>query len=94
MSEPKAVSRGKFITLEGGEGTGKSTQIALLSEALKGAGIEVVLTREPGGSPGAEAIRRLLVEGDTEKWDALTETLLNNAARHDHLQHTIFAPAS
>ena len=83
------MSRGQFITLEGGEGTGKSTQIGLLLKALKSAGIDVVQTREPGGSPGAEAIRRLLVEGDTEKWDGLTEVLLNYAARHEHLRHTI-----
>ncbi len=83
------MSRGKFITLEGGEGTGKSTQIGLLSAAFNNAGIDVVKTREPGGAPGAEAIRRLLVEGDTEKWDAFTEVLLNYAARHEHLQQTI-----
>ncbi|MEQ8195692.1 MAG: dTMP kinase [Rhodospirillales bacterium] len=80
---------GKFITLEGGEGTGKSTQIALLCEALVQAGIETVRTREPGGAPGAEAIRRLLVEGDTGKWDALTEALLHTAARHEHLCRTV-----
>ena len=83
------MSRGKFITLEGGEGTGKSTQIKLLVEAFKETDIEIVQTREPGGSPGAEAIRRLLVEGDIEKWDGLTEVLLNYAARHEHLRDTI-----
>jgi dTMP kinase len=86
------VGTGKFITLEGGEGTGKSTQIALLCEALTETGIETVPTREPGGAPGAEAIRRLLVEGDVDKWDALTEALLHTAARHEHVRHTV-APA-
>lgn len=83
------MSRGKFITLEGGEGTGKSTQIALLTKALNNAGIESVQTREPGGSPSAEDIRSLLVEGDTDKWGGLTEVLLNYAARHEHLRQTI-----
>ena len=83
------MSRGKFITLEGGEGTGKSTQIAMLTEAFNIAGIKSIHTREPGGSPSAEAIRQLLVEGDTDKWDGLTEVLLNYAARHEHLRQTI-----
>ena len=80
---------GKFISLEGGEGGGKSTQINLLAEGLEAAGINVLTTREPGGSPGAEDIRRLLVEGDPDRWDSIPETLLNFAARYDHLQNTI-----
>ena len=80
---------GRFITLEGGEGAGKSTQARLLSDGLRELGIDAVLTREPGGSPGAEAIRRLLVEGDGGRWDRETETLLHFAARRDHLAKTI-----
>jgi dTMP kinase len=86
------VTAGRFITLEGGEGAGKSTQVEQLCEALRQHGIEVTATREPGGSDGAEAIRALLVRGDTERWDPLTETLLHFAARHDHYVRTI-APA-
>jgi dTMP kinase len=81
---------GRFITLEGGEGAGKSTQIARLAEWLKGRGHEVVATREPGGSPGAEMIRRLLVEGPAERWDGMTEALLHFAARRDHLRVTVW----
>jgi dTMP kinase len=81
--------RGRFITLEGGEGVGKSTQLRLLAEALRARGLEVVETREPGGSPGAEAIRRLLLEGDEEKWTAPAEALLFAAARADHVAKTI-----
>ncbi|MBF0323728.1 dTMP kinase [Magnetospirillum moscoviense] len=77
--------RGRFITLEGGEGAGKSTQIRLLAAALESMGKPVIVTREPGGSPGAEAIRALLVTGDTDRWDARTEALLHSAARRDHL---------
>jgi len=84
-----ADGRGRFITLEGGEGAGKSTQIRLLAEHLRARGLEVVTTREPGGSPGAEAIRGLLVSGDTGRWRPLTEALLLNAARHEHLHATI-----
>jgi dTMP kinase len=80
---------GRFITLEGGEGAGKSTQCRLLAAALTAAGKRVVTTREPGGSPGAEAIRRLLVEGDTGRWDGVTELLLHYAARRDHLEKTV-----
>ena len=80
---------GLFITFEGADGSGKSTQARLLAEKLREAGREVVLTREPGGSPGAEAIRRLLVEGDPARWSAETEILLFNAARRDHLERTI-----
>ncbi|HEX3431642.1 MAG TPA: dTMP kinase [Rhizomicrobium sp.] len=82
-------ARPRFITLEGGEGAGKSTQAARLAAALEAGGIPVCLTREPGGSPGAEQIRMLLVEGEQGRWDPLTETLLLFAARADHLAHTI-----
>ncbi|MES2033669.1 MAG: dTMP kinase, partial [Pseudomonadota bacterium] len=70
------MNQGIFITFEGGEGAGKSTQIKRLADRLRGAGAEVVLTREPGGSPGAEAIRELLVNGDTDRWSPVTEALL------------------
>ena len=85
-------ARGRFITIEGGEGAGKSTQVALLVAALGQAGIPVRATREPGGSPGGEAIRRLLLEGEGERWDAIGEALLLVAARHDHVTR-IIAPA-
>jgi len=78
-----------FVTIEGGEGTGKSTLIQGLAEALKARGVEVVQTREPGGSAGAEDIRALLVSGDAERWDAMTELLLVNAARRDHVERVI-----
>lgn len=80
----------KFVTLEGGEGAGKSTQIARLAAALKAGGIAVCATREPGGSPGADAIRKLLVEGTTTRWDGKTEALLHFAARRDHLVRTVW----
>jgi dTMP kinase len=80
---------GKFISFEGGEGAGKSTQTRLLADSLKERGIDVVLTREPGGSPGAEEIRKLLVEGEPERWNPLTETLLFLAARSDHVARLI-----
>ena len=79
----------KFITFEGGEGAGKSTQIELLAAALIRAGISVRTTREPGGSPGAEEIRRLLVTGPPDRWDAMTEALLHFAARRDHLRSVV-----
>lgn len=82
--------RGRFITLEGGEGAGKSTQIGLLAAYLRGQGREVVTSREPGGSPGAEMIRKLLVEGATDAWDGATEALLMFAARRDHLVRTVW----
>ena len=81
---------GRFITLEGGEGAGKSTQIARLGERLRGKGHEVIVTREPGGSPGAEMVRKLLVEGPTDRWDGPTEALLHFAARRDHLRATVW----
>ena len=80
---------GRFITLEGGEGSGKSTQAKRLAAMLQSKGIAVVATREPGGSPGAEEIRTLLVNGAPGRWDALTETLLVYAARADHVGRTI-----
>jgi len=79
----------RFIVFEGGEGAGKSTQVQRLAEALRARGEDVVTTREPGGSPGAEAIRALLVSGDTARWSPETEALLINAARMDHLDRTI-----
>lgn len=78
-----------FITFEGGEGTGKSTQALILAETLKKQGINVVLTREPGGSPGAEIIRNLLVTGSVDRWSTMSEVLLMYAARADHWQNTI-----
>lgn len=83
------MARGRFITFEGGEGAGKSTQIRRFAEFLSGRGIDALVTREPGGSPGAEAIRTLLVTGDNGRWDPLTETLLHFAARSDHVTRTI-----
>jgi dTMP kinase len=83
------VNRGKFITLEGGEGVGKSTQARRLAQTLGAHGIEVVITREPGGTPGAEAIRDLLMTGAAGRWSAATETLLFAAARADHVARVI-----
>lgn len=84
------MTRGRFITLEGGEGAGKTTQIRLLADALIACGRKVVLTREPGGSPGAEEIRALLVSGETGRWGPVTEALLHTAARRDHLERTVW----
>jgi dTMP kinase len=83
------VKRGRFITLEGGEGVGKSTQAHLLAEALEARGIRAVLTREPGGSIGAEAIRGLLLSGEADRWSVRSEALLFAAARADHVARTI-----
>jgi dTMP kinase len=83
------AARGRFITIEGGEGAGKSTQVDLLVAALDRAGIAAQCTREPGGSEGAEAIRRLLLEGADERWDAIAETLLFYAARREHVTRLI-----
>ncbi|MHB1217436.1 MAG: dTMP kinase [Alphaproteobacteria bacterium] len=84
------MARGRFITFEGGEGAGKSTQLRLLADALAASGVDVVATREPGGSPGAEEIRTLLVTGEPGRWDAETEALLHFAARRDHLTRTVW----
>jgi dTMP kinase len=89
LSDVATRERGRFITFEGGEGAGKSTQARRLSEALGRAGIAALLTREPGGSPGAEQIRALLVQGEAGRWDAVTETLLHTAARRDHVEKTV-----
>jgi dTMP kinase len=83
------MSRGRFITMEGGEGAGKTTQVKLLMAALEHRRIPARATREPGGSPGAEAIRRLLLEGDSDRWDAVGEALLLVAARSDHVARLI-----
>ena len=86
------TSRGKFISLEGGEGVGKSTQVKALAAALRSRGLDVIETREPGGSEGAEKVRELLLAGAEERWGAQAEALLFAAARADHVQKTI-APA-
>jgi dTMP kinase len=83
------VTHGRFITLEGGEGVGKSTQAACLADALRAQGIEVIVTREPGGTPGAEAIRDLLMTGSEDRWSARAEALLFAAARADHVEKVI-----
>jgi len=84
-----APRRGCFITLEGGEGSGKSTQVSRLAEAFVIAGLPHLVTREPGGTTGAESIRKLLVEGDGDRWDPMTETVLFMAARVDHVRKKI-----
>ncbi len=83
------TKRGLFLTFEGIDGSGKSTQARMLAEFLRESGHQVILTREPGGSPGAEEIRRLVLEGDPDRWSAETEILLFTAARRDHLERTI-----
>lgn len=83
------TARGRFISLEGGEGVGKSTQVRALAEALRQRGIDVLVTREPGGSEGAERIRELLLSGSEERWGPQAEALLFAAARADHLAKTI-----
>ena len=85
-------THGRFIAFEGGEGAGKSTQARLLAEALRARGLEVVLTREPGGTPGAEAIRALLLNTDGDGWGPRAEALLFAAARADHVE-TLIRPA-
>jgi dTMP kinase len=80
---------GRFITLEGGEGVGKSTQVKALADALRQRGIEVLVTREPGGSAGAEAIRELLLSGSEDRWNPQAEALLFAAARADHTDKTV-----
>ena len=88
MSSGSPIS-GKFISLEGGEGVGKSTQVKALAEELRNRGFEVLVTREPGGSEGAERIRELLLSGSEERWGAKAEALLFAAARADHVARTI-----
>lgn len=83
------MSRGRFITFEGGEGAGKSTQIRRLAERLGASGHEIVLTREPGGSPGAESIRDLVLNGAADRWSPVSETLLMYASRRDHIERVI-----
>ena len=84
------MPRGHFITLEGGEGAGKTTQLSLLCDAFAKVGVEALATREPGGAKGAEQIRALLVSGAVARWDPLTEALLHFAARRDHLVQTVW----
>ncbi len=83
------MTRGRFISFEGGEGVGKSTQIQRLVARLTAAGHAVVATREPGGSPGAESIRDLVLRGAADRWSPITETLLMYAARRDHIERVI-----
>lgn len=83
------TGQGRFISFEGIDGSGKSTQARLLADWLEGQGRDVILTREPGGSPGAEEIRKLVLEGEPDRWSAETELLLFTAARRDHLERTI-----
>ncbi len=83
------MSQGRFITFEGGEGAGKSTQLKRLAARLQSSGREVVATREPGGSPGAESIRELVLKGNADRWSPVTETLLMYAARRDHVERVI-----
>lgn len=89
MPRPEMGQGGLFLSFEGIDGSGKSTQARLLAERLRAAGRDVVLTREPGGSAGAEEIRRLVLEGAADRWSAETELLLFTAARRDHLEKTI-----
>ena len=83
------MTQGRFITFEGGEGAGKSTQLKRLAARLEAAGREVVATREPGGSPGAESIRDIVLKGEADRWSPVTETLLMYAARRDHVERVI-----
>jgi len=87
--EQDCVTLGRFISIEGGEGAGKSTQIAMLAERLKTRGLDVDLTREPGGTEGAEAIRNLLLGGGDDRWGPAAEALLFAAARSDHVEKRI-----
>lgn len=89
MKGSGVIGTGRFISFEGIDGSGKSTQARLLADHLRGVGRDVVLTREPGGSPGAEEIRALVLQGDPDRWSAHSEILLFTAARRDHLERTI-----
>jgi dTMP kinase len=83
------VARGKFLSIEGGEGAGKSTQVRRLADELRARGLDVIVTREPGGSEGGEAIRDLLMQGEVKRWSSHTEALLFAAARADHVEKVI-----
>jgi dTMP kinase len=83
------VARGKFLSIEGGEGAGKSTQVRRLADELRARGLDVIVTREPGGSEGGEAIRELLMQGEVKRWSSHTEALLFAAARADHVEKVI-----
>ena len=83
------MARGKFLSIEGGEGAGKSTQVRRLADELRARGLDVIVTREPGGSEGGEAIRDLLMQGEVKRWSAHTEALLFAAARADHVEKVI-----
>ncbi len=83
------MTRGRFISFEGGEGAGKSTQVQRLAARLRAGGRDVVTTREPGGSPGAESIRDIVLRGEADRWSPTTETLLMYAARRDHIERVI-----
>jgi dTMP kinase len=83
------MARGKFLSIEGGEGAGKSTQVRRLADELRARGVDVIVTREPGGSEGGEAIRELLMQGEVKRWSAHTEALLFAAARADHVEKVI-----
>ena len=83
------MARGKFLSIEGGEGAGKSTQVRRLADELCARGLDVIVTREPGGSEGGEAIRDLLMQGDVKRWSSHTEALLFAAARADHVEKVI-----
>ena len=83
------MARGKFLSIEGGEGAGKSTQVRRLADELRARGLDVIVTREPGGSEGGEAIRELLMKGEVKRWSSHTEALLFAAARADHVEKVI-----
>jgi dTMP kinase len=83
------MARGKFLSIEGGEGAGKSTQVRRLADDLRARGLDVIVTREPGGSEGGEAIRDLLMQGEVKRWSSHTEALLFAAARADHVEKVI-----
>ena len=86
----KTLRSSKFITFEGGEGSGKSTQIRLLADYLSARGLDCVTTREPGGTQSADAIRKILVTGENRQWQPVSEALLHCAARHSHLTTTVW----